>query len=191
MTRPPLQRRELFALGALAMLAIATWLWSRQGAEDQAPIAQSRAPAPGFYLRGAAILGTDEAGRALYRIQAASAEELPEENRLLLSDVAVAYQPEVDVPWVLTAARGEAFLDETYLDFTGEVELARSRQADSGPIVIRAAWLRLEPESFDVHTDGPVSLFFDDQRLDAIGMNANLKDERLALESGVHGEFRP
>lgn len=191
MTRPLLQRRELLALGALAMLAMATWLWSRQGVDDQGPVAQIRASAPGFYLHGAAILGTDEEGRALYRVQAASAEELPGENRLLLSDVAVVYQPEVDVPWVLTAARGEAFQDETYLDFTGEVQLALNRQADSGSIVIRTTWLRLEPESYDVHTDSPVSLFFDGQRLDAVGMNANLKDERWALESGVHGEFSP
>lgn len=191
MTRP-FQRRELFALGALTAIAMLTWLWSRQGIEEDEPAAQVGTAAPGYYLYGASILGTDEEGRALFRVQAASAEELPAENRLLLSDVAVRYQPETDVPWVLTATEGHAFLEETYLDFSGAVELTRTEQSDAGgPMVIRTSSLRLEPETFDVYTDGPVSLWFGDRRLDAVGLDANLKAERLALESNIHGEFGP
>ncbi len=190
MTRP-FQRRELFALGALTAIAMLTWLWSRQGIDVDDPVAVLGAAAPGYYLQGASILGTDEEGQALFRVQAASAEELPAQNRLLLSDVAVSYQSEAQVPWVLTATQGHAFLDETYLDFSGEVELIRSEQPDSGPMMIRTSSLRLEPETFDVHTDGPVSLYFGDRRLDAIGLSANLKAERMALESDIHGEFGP
>ena len=190
MTRP-FQRRELFALGALTAIAMLTWLWSRQGIDDDDPVTVPGAAAPGYYLQGASILGTDEEGQALFRVQAASAEELPAQNRLLLSDVAVSYQSEAQVPWVLTATQGHAFLDETYLDFSGEVELIRSEQPDSGPMMIRTSSLRLEPETFDVHTDGPVSLYFGERRLDAIGLSANLKAERMALESDIHGEFGP
>ena len=190
MTRP-VQRRELFALCALTAIAMLTWLWSRQGIDEEDPVAQVGSAAPGYYLHGASILGTDEEGRALFRVQAASAEELPAEKRLLLSDVAVRYQPGTEVPWVLTATEGQAFLEETYLDFSGEVELTRSEQPDSGPTVIRTSSLRLEPATFDVYTDGPVSLYFGERRLDAVGLNANLKAERMALESNIHGEFGP
>lgn len=181
----------MIALVALTALAISTWLWSRQGVEDGTPQVTVNSDALGYYLRDAAILGTDVDGSALFRIQAASAEEMPGERRLLLSDVAVAYQPAAEVPWALTAARGEAFLEESYLDFSGEVELIRIPRAATGPTVIRTESLRLEPESFDVHTAGPVSLFFGGSRLDAVGLSANLKAERLALESSVHGEFDP
>ena len=190
MTRP-FQRRELFALGALTAIAMLTWLWSRQGIEDEGPATVMGAAAPGYYLNGASILGTDEQGRALFHVQAARAEELPAEQRLLLSDIAVRYQPDTEVPWVLTATQGQAFLEQTYLDFSGEVELTRSEPSDSGPMLIRTSSLRLEPETFDVRTDGPVSLYFDDRRLDAVGLSANLKAERLALESNVHGVFGP
>ena len=189
MTRP-FQRRELFALAALTAIAMLTWLWSRQGIEDEGPVAVVGA-APGYYLNGASILGTDEQGRALFHVQAARAEELPAEQRLLLSDIAVRYQPDTQVPWVLTATQGQAFLEETYLDFSGEVQLTRSEPSESGPMMIRTSSLRLEPETFDVRTDGPVSLWFHDRRLDAVGLSANLKAERLALESNVHGVFGP
>ena len=183
--------RDLFGFSALAAAAMLTWLWSRQGIDNETQAVPPPSAPPGYYLRGASILGTDEEGRTLYRIRAANAEELPEEKRLLLSDITVEYQPEFNVPWVLTAAAGEAFLEETYLDFSGEVELSRNRPTDSGPTAIRAVQLRLEPESFDIHTDGPVSLFIGGQRLDAVGLRANLKIEHMALESNVHGEFDP
>ena len=190
MTRP-VQRRELFALGALTAIAMSTWLWSRQGMDGEDPVTVVGTAAPGYYLRGASILGTDEAGRALFRVQAASAEEVPAQRRLLLRGVAVRYQPESQVPWVLTATEGQAFLDQTHLDFTGEVELTRSGRTDSGPMAIHAGSLRLEPATFDVRADGPVSLYFGDRRLDAVGLSANLKAERMALESNVHGDFDP
>ena len=190
MTRP-FQRRELFALGALTAIAMLTWLWSRQGIEDEEPATVAGAAVPGYYLHGASILGTDEEGRALITVQAARAEERPAENRLLLSDVAVRYQPDTQVPWVLTATEGQAFLDETFLDFSGEVELTRTEEPESGPMVIRTSSLRLEPATFDVRTDDPVSLYFGSERLDAIGLSANLKAEQLALESSIHGEFGP
>ena len=190
MTRP-VQRRELFALGALTAIAMLTWLWSRQGIEDEEPATSAGAAVPGYYLHGVSILGTDEEGRALITVQAARAEELPAQKRLLLSDVAVRYQPEAQVPWTLTATEGQAFLEESYLDFSGEVELTRSEAPESGPMAIRASSLRLDPGTFDVRTDGPVSLFFGNRRLDAVGLSANLKAERLALESGIHGEFGP
>ena len=192
MTRP-FQRRELFALGALTAIAMLTWLWSRQGIEDEGPATVMGAAAPGYYLNGASILGTDEEGRALFHVQAARAEELPAEQRLLLSDIAVRYQPDTQVPWVLTATQGQAFLEQSYLDFSGEVELTRSEPSDSGPMLIRTSSLRLEPETIRCASppDGPVSLYFDDRRLDAVGLSANLKAERLALESNVHGVFGP
>lgn len=190
MTRT-LQRRELFALGALAVVAMLTWLWSRQGADEAPPAAAADAAAPGYYLRGASIVGTDEEGRALFRVQAASAEELPAQNSLRLSDVAVRYQPEAEVPWVLTATEGRAFPEATYLDFSGDVKLVRSARPDSGPMMIEATSLRLEPETFDVRSDGPVRLHFDGPRLDAIGLSANLKAESLQLESNVHGQYDP
>ena len=124
MTRP-FQRRELFALAALTAIAMLTWLWSRQGIDEDAPVTVTGAGAPGYYLHGASILGTDDEG------------------------------------------------------------------PDSGPMAIRTSSLRLEPGTFDVRTDDPVTLYFGDRRLDAVGLNANLKAGRLALESSIHGEFGP
>ena len=168
-----------------------SWLWSRQGGGDDDALSSADYVPLGYYLSDASILGTDDEGRTLYRIWAGSAEEMPEERRLVLRDVIVEYEPGNDVPWVLTASSGEAPIDETYLDLNGGVELTTGEQATGHPTIIRTEHLRLEPQEFLAETDEPVSVFIGERRLDAVGMKADLKADNLALESNVHGQFRP
>lgn len=184
-----LNLKSVFGITLLLSIAILSWLWSRRGGEDEPRVAPTRSGPLGYYLSDAQILGTDENGRPLYRIWARSAEELPDERRLMLSDVTVEYQPGYDVPWILRAARGEAPIDESYLDLSGDVELASGAQEGAGPTIIRTAQLRLIPENFVAETGAPVSVFIGGRRLDAIGMRADLKADHLALESNVHGQF--
>ena len=184
--------RNLLTFSVLIIAALASWLWSRDGAIDTPQSGLGRSVPLGYYLTEATILGTDEDGRALYRIRAGHAEEQPDEERLVLNDVTVDYQPGAEVPWTLKATNGEAPLNESYLDLSGEVELARGPQeGGAGPTVIRTAQLRLEPGDFVAQTEDPVSVFFGDRRLDAVGMRADLKEDNLQLESNVHGQFRP
>ena len=180
-------------LGAtlLVSTALLSWLWSREGSQDQTAQTPIQPGPLGYYLSDAEILGMDENGRPLYQIWASSAEERPGERRLVLSDVTVQYQPENDISWTLKAARGEVSTNESYLDLSGEVELATSPQEGLGPTIIRTVQLRLRPESFVAETGAPVSVFIGERRLDAVGMRADLKADQLALESNVHGEFPP
>ncbi len=186
-----LNTRNVLGLSALTATAAFSWLWSRQGIENDSRGGSTRSAPLGYYLKDAAILGTDEEGRPLYRIWAGSAEELPDEDRLMLRDVRVEYQPQLDVPWVLRATAGEAPLNETYLDLSGDVELTADSGGRSGPTIIRTGRLRLEPEDFVVQTAEPVTIFIGNRRLDAVGMRIDLKADHMALESNVHGQFLP
>ena len=183
--------RNMLGVALLVCIALWSWLWSRQDTEEPPRGAPSRSGPLGYYLSDAQILGTDENGRPLYRILAGSAEERPDENRLMLSDVTVEYQPQNDIPWVVRASRGEVPFDAPYLDLSGDVELATGRRENADPTLIRTSQLRFEPASFVAETGAPVSVFIADRRLDAIGMRADLKADHLALESNVHGQFRP
>ena len=186
-----LNLKNVLGIAILVSLALLSWLWSGQGAQDETREIPARSGPLGYYLSEAEILGTDESGQPLYRIWAGSAEEQPGERRLVLSDVTVQYQPENDIPWVLKATRGEVPANESYLDLSGDVELATGPQEGAGPTIIRTDQLRLEPESFVAETRAPVSVYIGDRRLDAVGMRADLKADHLALESDVHGQFRP
>ncbi len=185
---PNLRNVVIFSL--LSGAAGASWYWGRVGTAN-APPGALREPLPlGYYLTDAEITGTDEQGQLLYRIRAERAEERPNENRLLLSDVRVEYRPEENVPWLLTADAGEAPADESYIDLRGTVELA-SEPGNGDRTIIQTQALRFEPRDLIASSDDSVSLFVGSRRLDAVGIRVFLRDDRLELESSVHGEFSP
>jgi len=183
--------RNLLYIAFLIGAAGSSWYWSRVGPADSQPGVLSRSLPLGYYLTDAAILGTDEDGQLLYKIWASRAEERPNEDRLLLSRVRVEYSPVADVPWLLTADSGEAPADHSYIDLNGAVELVNERRDDGERTIIQTQALRFEPETYVARSEDTVSVFLGEKRLDAVGIKVYLRDDRLELESNVHGEFNP
>jgi lipopolysaccharide export system protein LptC len=174
----------------LSAAAAASWYWSRPVAVVDQTEQTSSVP-QGYYLAGAVLLGTDETGKVIYEVAATRAEERPDQSELLLSSVRVQYRPATEVHWLLTASNGEAPTDGSYLILQGEVELASSPTDGSESTIIRTSRLLLEPQMYAAISEEPVSVFFGGERLDAVGMKAYLKDDRLELESNIHGQFLP
>jgi len=183
--------RNVFVAVLLAAAAGSSWYWSRAGTTDDRPGEARKSLPLGYYLTDAEIIGSDETGRLLYKIWAGQAEEHPEEGRLALRNVRVEYRPVEDVPWFLTADSGEAPTDQSYIDLSGAVELANAPREQGERTLIQTQTLRFEPEAFVAGTENTVSLFLSAGRLDAVGIKAYLRDDRLELESNVHGVFDP
>jgi len=182
--------RNVLALCLLVAAAVGTWYW-RQPGQPGPGLAESRGAPPGYYLRDAVLLETDASGRVSYRIHAALVEERPRDGALLLNDVLVEYQPAEEIPWRVRAARGEARPDEAALELEGGVELTREPGEDGQATTVRMERLLLLPEQHLASASGGVSFRVGPNALEAVGMKAFLKEDRLELESNVHGRFRP
>ena len=76
--------RNFLLIVLLGTAAVASWLWSRPTSLEQPRRREGGDAELGYYLRGARLLGTDESGRAAYRILADRLEEHPDQERLLL-----------------------------------------------------------------------------------------------------------
>jgi len=109
----------------------------------------------------------------------------------LLTDVRVEYRPVANVLLLLTADSGEAPTDQSYIDLSGAVELVNEPRDDGERTIIQTQALRFEPETFVARSEDFVSVFLGAERLDAVGIRVYLRDDRLELESNVHGEFHP
>lgn len=175
----------------LVVVAAGTWYLSRPAAE--APRARSTASAPpaGYYLLGARLVGTDDTGRIAYRISAARAEELPEEDGLGLFDVRVEYSADETVPWLLSAAEAVAAKDGSFVDLRGGVRLESLPAENRRKVVIETERLRLEPEHFIARSADPVQVMIGRSTVSAVGIEAHLKDDLLQLESDVNGRLAP
>ncbi|HEU4619329.1 MAG TPA: LPS export ABC transporter periplasmic protein LptC [Gammaproteobacteria bacterium] len=176
------------AMLMLAAAAVAAWYFGRPAPPPSSRAGQARTYPLGYYLRDAVLLGTSDEGRVSYRLKAGLAEERPDASRLVLEDVHFEYEPSEQVPWTIAAARGEAPIgDRTYLDLEGDVRLERVAGAPGVPARVETDRLRLEPAKHLASTSGPVRVAADGGVLEAVGLKAFLAEDRLELESEVHG----
>lgn len=182
--------RSGIAFVLLAAAAGASYYWSRQPAPElNRRHTENDAELPGYYLRGARLTGTDDAGRVAYRVHADSLEEQGVAEGLAMSGVRVVYTPADDVTWVIEAARGSGPRDGSHLELDGGVQV-RSEPADGEePTVITTTNVRFEPSASLLVTDAPIEIRAGGWQVAATGLRAHLKDDRLELESKVHGRF--
>lgn len=184
-----LNYHNVLGFSLLGAAAIASWFISRDASVPSLSAADGPAAPLGYYLRDAAIKVMDVDGRVLYEISANNIEERPDQNETILSGVFVRYSPATDVPWEVSAEYGVIPSDERFIELSGAVELSSIPDDRGERTIIRAPRLRFAPDDFLATTDTTVSLVLGKERLDAVGMSANLQDDRLVLESNVHGQF--
>lgn len=186
-----LNLRNLLGFGVLAAAVAGSWYWGRVRVAPDLPVVGGEAGPLGYYLRDANISIMGEDGDVLYEISAAAVEERPAENRTVLSSVSVRYSPAAEVPWEVRADSGEIPNNERYIELSGAVRLASTGESGREPTIIQAPRLRFTPDDYLATTDTGVSVQLGAERLDAIGMNVDLKGDYLELESTVHGLFNP
>jgi lipopolysaccharide export system protein LptC len=184
-----LNYKNLLLIVVLTAIAVASWYWSQDIAQPAAGSDSSSSGTLGYYLRDAQIAVIDAGGSVLYEITAESVEERPDENRALLRRVAVRYNPAAEVPWIVRAEAGEIPDEQTYIDLTGGVELRSVPGSSRQATIIESEILRLTPEEYLATTDAAVSVLLGEERLDAVGMTADLKGDYLELNSNVYGQF--
>lgn len=175
----------------LAAAAAGTWYWSRPSPPDPARLRAQDGGLPTYYVRDALLLRTDETGRVRYRIQAEYAEEQPGGGALLLDGVQIEFREDEGIPWRVHAGRATARIEDQSLELGGGVELVRDSADDGPPAVVRTETLLLEPLQHLASASSRVTFVLGPNELVAEGLKAFLKEDRLELESRVHGRLTP
>ena len=175
----------------LALVAAALWLatWQRQGTEPAVERTDAAQPL-GYYVHGARMTGTDEQGRVTYRVLAERLDEVPEEDRLQLTDVRIEYHPPEETAWSISAASASYPKGGSPLDLVGNVEIKSVPTDGSEPRTIDTEALRFWPDTSIAETDALVRFRVGDWLIDAVRLRAHLKEDTLELESS-HGIFAP
>jgi LPS export ABC transporter protein LptC len=172
----------------LITLAAATWYWSLPAPEPRPNAVAASGARLGYYAAATRLLGTDDSGRLTYIVHADAAQESADGRSFELSGVRVEYRPESEVAWSVTATRASAPRSGSYLDLEGQVVLS-SNPLEGDSTVITTSRLRFLPNDFVAETDAAVELSIRDNRVEALGLEAHLKEDRVRLESDVHGYF--
>ena len=175
----------------LGAAAVASWFYGlpepvaapRRSNGDDAP--------PGYYLRGARLLGADASGRVAYESSADRLEEQPDQERLILAASRSSTAPRTRFRGRLRRAAGSAPKGGAVSTSWAGWKCAANLRTVAARFVIIADRLRFAPDHSSAESDAPVELGLGDNVLTGRGLNDHLKEDRVELESEVHGRFAP
>jgi LPS export ABC transporter protein LptC len=183
-------KEQLIGLVVLVTLAAGSW-WLAGGREAATPAALTLAAAPsGYYLKDAEL--TQTGGGANLSLRTERIEEDPRTGESSLGPLSARYAPAGGGPWHVVADRGRLSRDGSALALEGHVTL----EAEGGARPLAGARLTTSELSFDsaaseARTEAPVSIEIGARAVTAVGLRADMKQERLWLKSSVHGQFTP
>ncbi len=172
---------------ALIAAAIATYGVLNHDA-DSGIVAGEQPVLPGYYLKDAILTITQPDGSTRLRLVAGRIQENVADQSYSAEDVRVNYLALPGQPWTLRSDRAQVPSTLKTVDFTGNVQVRSEQNGRDGVILTEA--LTLDTTNDTARTRQPVAIEFGGQRVNATGMNADLRGGRLQLESSVNGQFR-
>lgn len=146
---------------------------------------------PGYYVKDATIIDTDEQGAPQLRLMASMIEQNPADDSINLQDVKIDYQSAPEQTWLLTAAQAYVPPDSRVAELRGNVVIQpQETAAPNGPMVLHTDSLHVDLEKNIASTRDEVQIEIGQHRLSARGFKADLKQQHVWLESKVHGSLK-
>jgi LPS export ABC transporter protein LptC len=192
--------RPLGLVVLMVVVAVAYYL-GHNGPGDSTADANTSLPDPGYAALDAEVIETGYDGRERYRLNAKVIRQHGENGVIDLETLKMDYHPDAqgNVPgekpgatnemWHLISDRGQVRADGDDVELSGNVEVTGQAPGSGAPLVLTTEKLRINTPTEFIETDQPVKLRWAGHKLDARGMQADLKAGTLRLESDVHGTF--
>jgi lipopolysaccharide export system protein LptC len=182
---------RVFTVLAVVALCISTWILSSPARRPQAQTDAKQADLPGYYLNHAVLTDYDLAGDPGIRIEAERIDQIAHGNEVALYNVRVAYQAPNGESWVMVGDMAHVQPGGKVVDVTGNVRLQGEATGRVDQAVVHTDTLSYNVPDAVVSTKSDVRIDFANHTLTARGLNANLKERTMRLESKVNGRFHP
>ncbi len=179
--------RLLFALGSVAILAALLYLQQAENGGVDSAVSDFGTTEPGFGAIHAQLIETGDDGLPLYRLEAERIDQPQPQGPIYLTDPKLDYQPEPGNHWTLTALRGEMPQDARTAELDGSVHVEGVPTGSSSTMLIDTEQLHLDMTQQLVTSSAAVRVDWGGNRLNGLGMRADLKNDTLQLASKVHG----
>src|ERR1700674_4404080 len=181
---------RVFTVLAVVALGISTWILSSPARRPHARIDAKQADLPGYYLKNSVLTDYDLAGDPSIRIEAERIDQIAHGNEVALYNVRVAYQAPNGQSWLMVGDVAHVQPGGKVVDVTGNVRL-QGVPTGREVAVVHTDTLRYDVPDAVVSTKSDVRIEFAKHTLTAHGLDANLKERTMRLETKVNGRFPP
>jgi len=182
---------RVFTVLAVVALCVSTWILSSPARRPQTQANAKQADLPGYYLKNAVLTDYDLAGDPNIRIEAERIDQIAHGNEVALYNVRVVYQIPNGQSWVMVGDVAHVQPGGKVVDVSGNVRLQGEATGREGAAVVHTDTLSYNVPDALVSTKSDVRIDFAEHTLTAHGLNANLKERTMRLESKVNGRFHP
>jgi lipopolysaccharide export system protein LptC len=183
--------RALAAAAVIILLAIA---WLALNGETSGPAAPApasvSAQSPGYSARDALLIETGMDGLAMYTLHAADIRE-QSARVALLEQVEMQFRDPAGQLWQARANQARVTDQAAQVDLSGDVAVSGLLPGTAGPVRISTDRLSVDTRSGIVETADAVKIESNGGQLTGRGLVANLREQRIRLESQVHGHYAP
>ena len=185
--------RPRAALVACLLLgsALALGGCARGTGDDTANDDDESAIDPGYSATDAQVVETDATGAPRYSLRAASIQQDPRSLEVSLRQLSMQFNDGDDAPWHMTARDGRMPEDASRIELSGDVRVTGAIGRGGEGIEIRSDTLSYDIASSLARSPSDVTIRLSGKWLQAHGIEANLKQRQVRLESKVHGRFVP
>jgi LPS export ABC transporter protein LptC len=181
---------RIFAILTIVAVIVASVLLSRQQSGTPPSTAvQQTGWAQGYSAQNARLVQTGADGQPLYTLNAATIQQQPNEDQVWLTQVQMSFRDKNGNAWTATADRGELEQAAQQVELSGNVHVAGAFRSGQSPAQIISDALAVDLNTDVVTTKDRVTLLWSGLVLGSTGLEANLKDQRVHLESAVHATF--
>ena len=159
--------------------------------EADTALAKADADDLGYLARGAQIIETRADGKPRFRLTAETITQPASSRDVQMQKVAMNLADDSGAQWQLSADSGQMPPDARRIELAGDVLIRGEAGSAREPLEIRTAELTYDVENERATSSVDVTILLIGKRLEARGLDANMKDRQVRLESKVHGRFTP
>lgn len=181
--------RLVIGLVVIGIIVGTVLLGRSQGTSGLATPVEATDAAPGYAARDAVLVETGADGRPMYTLDANLIRQRPNDRRVQLDVVRMSYRASDGNEWKVRADSGQIREDGSEIELYGHVHVDGLLPGSEVPAEIETSILTFDMKAEIVRTEAPVVLKWGGRQLEASGLEANLKDRSVQLESRVHGFF--
>jgi LPS export ABC transporter protein LptC len=182
---------RVFTVLAVLALCVSTWILSTPARRLQTQTDTKQADLPGYYLKNSVLTDYDLAGDPNIRIEAERIDQIAHGNEVALYNVRVAYQAPNGQSWVMVGDVAHVQPGGKVVDMSGNVRLQGEPAGRQAVPIVHTDTLSYDVPDAVVTTKSDVRIDFAQHTLTAHGLDANLKERTMRLESKVNGRFHP
>ena len=143
-----------------------------------------------YMIKNAKLYGTDTEGNFLYKIVAEKAQASNTDRQIYLDRVLIDYESSQNIDWRITSDKGQLLPNSNVLALSENVTVQSLSNENSGT-TISTNYLEINPNTYTIATNRDVLIEFDNNTIEAKGLTAQLKDNRLKFNSNINASIHP